>query len=1220
MMGVDDILLSFGISYLAGNVPQIKEWIEKNKGVQEQIDDCYNKALKRWAANRGVREYEQIHKCQHLDELQQALSGKEINSSYYAELIHLWLDEMRKNDTCYNFILEHKMDLQASKLDAGFSTLAQLVKQAAEKTEQKLDALSVNVKQLMADMAEIKAGMSTDSNEKTVEKLKELLSGSVNELIEKLFVKSAYRLIEQMEVLFAAEIKKDDALASLVFLLKGIACSFVEGRECYELYHKAYLLNPNDHSIKEKEVAVLLHRGDRAGAIALANTLKEGSILKQAVQIAFSDNSEQQYAQLDENKKKNYSLRYTICSFLVSKNKNTDVAFLFNDDKVEIDDTLHYSNLLSWLYVVSFYNYKTGGYLFVSSDFQVPSVFQNAFNVGNKLYKLLAKTEIADQFLMLKAQCCYWGYVVDKHPSRLRLIQEVDSNKLKGEHRLMFIMMQASMHAIVGEYDEAVSQLATYKGVLNGDFVSMALLIAYHSNTVRYIEWLIGLVKEKGFKMDSLPARQLASCIHTESAQTIGGLIDDSIFNDQNDAVVLAQLCNYYGGLEVDVDALKNVASVLSDDLLPYAALVLANRDEEKLALELLKPKVDLQKNNTMLRVYIEVLSKIPEENPNLYHILVDKRKSGAECDDAMLFSEFTLDVKVSDFQNAFEAISLLYERHPEDENIFVNYLWLLGRHHPEELEKLKDKVLKYDFSNPQNVINVYVDYADNEYIEFAAEFLYVHTRMSDDWLLKDTFMKEGIMGKLHPIVQQKYDKVEKDHFVLCLLPDDSRKFYMAKTGNPVGELLLGRKENDEVECEIAGEQTKLTIIHIMNKYGKLSCDITKEIMDGDNPNARPFKIDVAKPLESLEACIEKFSPGSSNYYKDKLEEQRKYEEGELGLVSMISQNEILEGYYGKLLSFSRTYVIPWQQCHLLYLRGRNMEETRCVLDMSAVVMLFEFQLLSGYSFQDRFMVTTSLYEYLVACSKNIIRLTSSSICDAFRNPSLKRYDKYIDLDLQQRIPALVKWIEDSCEIVVPDITLAMTERNLGNEQGRIITDTLSLLLAGNRILVSEDRALVKMMNYTAPIVTTETYIRLRTPVRVKLQYSEFLMDCNYMGIEITADKIVSEYVKMESGADNKFTYVIQNAAYNPYLTTEEVKGCVEIARVAKNKQQANIMITNMMVSMIKSLDVKVKSSVVSKTLAYLSFNYPNFADVKQCLRDAAKICNVIMLPPTFLD
>lgn len=451
------------------------------------------------------------------------------------------------------------------------------------------------------------------------------------------------------------------------------------------------------------------------------------------------------------------------------------------------------------------------------------------------------------------------------------------------------------------------------------------------------------------------------------------------------------------------------------------------------------------------------------------------------------------------------------------------------------------------------------------------------------------------------------------------MLHDDSRKIYLAKKGNPVGELLLGKKENDEIECEIAGEKTKLTVVHIMNKYGKLSCEITKEIMDGNNPNARPFKMDTTKPLESIEAFIEKLSPGSSNYYKDKLEEQRRFEEGEIGLVNMVNPNEILEDYYGKLLSVSKTYIIPWQQCHLLYLKGRNLAETRYVLDMSAVIMLFEYQLLSGYFYSERFIVSTSLYEYLVTCSKNTVRLTSSSICKAFKNPSMKRYNKYIDLDLQQRIPALVKWIEGCCEIVVPDQTLAMTERNTSNDLSRIMTDTLSLVVGENKLLISDDRVLAPMMNFMLPMITTETYMKVFANEEEYEHYREFLMDCNYMGIEIKKDRIVSEYVKMESGGNNKFTYIVQNAAHNPYLTTEEIRGCVEIARVAKNKQQANIMITNMMISMIKSYDGQVKNTIVSKTLAFLSFHYPNFASVKQCLLDAAKICNVIILPPTFL-
>lgn len=1213
MMGIDDIVLSFGISYLAGNVPQIKDWIEKKKSVKEQMDACYDKALNRWSVNSGVREYEQKHKCRHLDELQQTLSGGEVDSPFYAELIQLWLDEMRKNEVCYHFILEHKIDLHTYKLDANFSALAEQIKQIAEQTNQKIDNMSVNIEKLMADVADLKANAS----ERTVEKLKELVSVSVNGLINNLYIASAKRLIEQIETLFADEIKKDNALAVQIYLAKGTVCSFEEKGEDYDLYHKAYLLNSHDKKCIEKEVAVILKRGDNAAAVALADTLPDESVLKQAMQVAFANSPKQAYLQLDDNKKSNYVLRYVIFSLLFGK--NTDVAFLFDDDKIEIEETLNYRNLLSWIYVITYYDRKTGNYFILSPNYQAPSLFYDASHAASKFDALLAKTEIAEFYPMLKAQCSYWGYIIDRHPSRINIIQEVDANLLEDEQKPMLVIMQASMHAIAGEYDEAVSHVAAYNGELSNDLANVVLLISYHSQSIKYLEWLLGMMKERGFKMNSLLAKSLALNIYGNTAKALGDMLSNSLFLNVSDAIVSVQLCNYYGGKDVDVDALKSASSSVSDEMLPYAALVLANRAEEKLALELLKPKVDLHKNDVMQRVYIDVLSKIPEESPNLYHILVDRRKSGMLCDDAMLISEFTLDVKVSDFQNAFESICLLYERHPEDETFFVNYLWLLGRHHPEELEKLKDKVLKYKFSNPQNVINVYVDYADNDYIEFAAEFLYSHTRMSDDWLLKNTFMNEGIMGKLHPIVQQRYDKVEEDQFVLCSLPDDSRKIYLAKTGNPIGELLLGKTENEEIECEIAGEQTKLTIIHIMNKYGKLSCDINKEIMDGDNPNVRPFKIDVAKPLESIEACVEKLSPGSSNYYKDKLEEQRKYEEGEWGLVNMVNPNEILEGYYGKLLSASKTYVIPWQQCHLLYLRGRKIAETRYVLDMPAVIMLFEYQLLSGCSYSEKFIVSTSLYEYLVTCSKNTVRLNSSSIVEAFKNPSMKRYDKYINLDLQQRIPALVKWIEDCCEIVVPDQTLAMTDRNTSNNLSRITTDTLSLVIGENKVLITDDRVLAPMMNYMLPMITTETYIKVFAGTGTYDRYRDFLMDCNYMGIEIKVDRIVSEYVKMESASNNIFTYIVQNAAHNPYLTMDEVRGCVEIARVAKNKQLANMMITNMMVSMIKSYDGEVKNSIVSKILAYLSFNYRNFASVKQCLLDAAKICNVIILPPTFL-
>ena len=123
-----------------------------------------------------------------------------------------------------------------------------------------------------------------------------------------------------------------------------------------------------------------------------------------------------------------------------------------------------------------------------------------------------------------------------------------------------------------------------------------------------------------------------------------------------------------------------------------------------------------------------------------------------------------------------------------------------------------------------------------------------------------------------------------------------------------------------------------MKLIHILNKYGKLSLDITKEIMTGDNPNARPFKVDMKKPVESLNACMEKFNPGTSHYMQDKMDEQSKYEKGEIGLVNIVGRENILADYYSRLVGSSQVYVMPSQQCELLFMRGRTLEGTRYVL------------------------------------------------------------------------------------------------------------------------------------------------------------------------------------------------------------------------------------------------------------------------------------------------
>ncbi len=54
------IFANFAISYAANNVPTLRELIDRKKGLNDRIDECFKKALKRWSVNRGVRDIPKI--------------------------------------------------------------------------------------------------------------------------------------------------------------------------------------------------------------------------------------------------------------------------------------------------------------------------------------------------------------------------------------------------------------------------------------------------------------------------------------------------------------------------------------------------------------------------------------------------------------------------------------------------------------------------------------------------------------------------------------------------------------------------------------------------------------------------------------------------------------------------------------------------------------------------------------------------------------------------------------------------------------------------------------------------------------------------------------------------------------------------------------------------------------------------------------------------------
>lgn len=75
-----------------------------------------------------------------------------------------------------------------------------------------------------------------------------------------------------------------------------------------------------------------------------------------------------------------------------------------------------------------------------------------------------------------------------------------------------------------------------------------------------------------------------------------------------------------------------------------------------------------------------------------------------------------------------------------------------------------------------------------------------------------------------------------------------------------------------------------------------------RESMDGSNPGLVPFEIDMEHPLESLESFIRKMSKDTQTPEERRKVAYAKYEQGEIGLLQLVDDNNMLSSYYKYLL------------------------------------------------------------------------------------------------------------------------------------------------------------------------------------------------------------------------------------------------------------------------------------------------------------------------------
>lgn len=1213
-MGVDDMAISLAISYIAGNIPQLKKWFEGNPSLQKEMDKCYDRALKQWAVNSGVRDIEKCRETLHLNELKELLAGGDVEDKGHLELVKLWIQEMRGNDICYNFIIEHKSDLMTLKLEGGFAKIAQMLQEGVAELRSFRQEHNEQMHQVMAALQRIESAQGSISEEELVAKVQQLIDGVVSEMIESLRLESAMELVGAIERAFSVIIEKNNELHVSFLKAKADSLSLSNAKAANESYHLAYVLKPEDEQLKAIEMT-LLQKTDLATAFKLASQLPENNIKRRALEVAYSDNPEESYKQLPEAVKNNYTLRY----FLLAQfgEKGIDTPFLFEDESLKEESSLTFHNMFAWLYIMTWHTVKMRGELRLSSLQPVQPEMYAAFDMSKKLMYHLQKTEVRRVFAMAEAHHCYWGYVIDGNPDWIGNIHQIERSMEK-EQVALLNMMEVSMLVIAKRFNEAFQMVATMRDDITPEIADFIILMGFHSNDMKLIGWVIELVKEKPYKLSSSAALHIAFCISPSTASELLKMLDEGVFENENDGIVLREMCHSNDGRDVDVEKLKAHLDGLTDDMTAYAAQVLSKAGEAQMAFDLLQPKVAGGNSGLRQRIFIDIMYALPEKHPELYSMLVENRKKGNPCDDELLSLEYSLDTRVGDYENAFEAVSILYGRRPQEEPVLVNYLRMLGRFDAKALESKREEVMNFRFSQLSNVEQVYQIYMENKYVDIAAELLYRFVNGSTDIEARTFYYFEAITGGLSSIVNQHYPIAKEGLFAVCDRGDGERVFFKIEMGSEVGETLMGLKEDDRFAVSEDGIEGEYILMHIVNKFGRLEAEISLEVAKGNNPHFKVMHIDMAKPLESLLEQLAILNPDSVNYHKNKQLAEEKYENGEIGILNFVSDDDLIGDYYSRLFSSSKVYVAPCQVLDGIVFQGGVPEGMRYVLDITGLLALFEFHLKTDYQFQEKFIIPTTTYEFVVATLKNSGRLAMRCYSEALSGGAVVRFKNFIDMDLEIRMNKLLKWIDDNCEKEVSDKFLTLDAKEQKSFAQVLTMNTLTLMLKPNRCLITDDQIIEKSLRLKTRAITTEAFMLRHDGGKDFLEYLKFLTGCNYIGVFLNSEFIYEEYMKMERGQENKFTYITQNAAYNEILVTIIIQAALKIASDAKDKKLAMMTLTNLFAVMIKAIKPEIKSYMVATLMESLPMEYSNSMMVRQCLQDAAKINNVILLPGNY--
>ena len=1186
------MITDFLLSYLAGNIPLLKDIFAKNETFESRLEDCYQRALKSWTVNGSIRSNSPSSFAS-INALKDYLSEKpDIRDKGLSQLLGLWTEELRNDSICYNFILENKTDLVISNLDSYYSSLKSLL-------DGKLDYSISLMEKLNRDVEDLKANKGSDYWERIEAFVRKTVTETVEPLISQLRVRSAITILRTLESSF--DVKADNRnLIALLSYHKGRAYMYVDRKLSITAFHEAYLSCPDNQKYVVEEAKLLCEQKKLEDAYELCRSMSD-DVFAAALTVARSENiAGDAFSTVAHQADKPVFLQ-TIAEILAVTGGEF-VDGLFRVDYIEIPQNLTYDNLPKWIYAIGCYRSLLGRTIPLNRE-GINNIedYRKASDISDHFVHYLNGTDLAGSFNMVRLLSSYWGYIVEGDSARIEEYQSVPKDGL-GEQKNIFTIMESALLQMDGRTPEAFALLSGLKEEADELLINFCILLGFNSNEAGYITWGLNLAADSGITLDTNTSNSLCIAINSSNALVIQQVLERTSFENDSVAILVSELCGFFIGRTISVESLKNSYNTLPESMLPFSAMLLSQGGENDIAFNILRSRVDEKTPDFKFKVFVDVLTKSPEHRPLLYSMLKSNREAGFTEDNQLLLLEFQMATELSDFENAFETISIVYDRQPESEPVFLNYLGTLGKVNPILLEEQKQKVISFRYSSSKAVSFVYNAYAQSGYVDFAAEFLHKYAISLDDDDLKFLFYIQSEMGFIKNVVckEQEYVKVGD-----CLVFEngDGRNALIVSERTPLGKASLGLKKGDTFSIR----ESTYTIMGIFPKLFKLHDDYIREVsLSGGNDHLRMFRINSdGDILQELRNAVNEVNPDSINYEKRKREYLSKYESGQVPLSSLADESYIIGSYYRLLFGKFKMITVPVSAFTPLKPFMYN-SDVRFVLDLPAMIALFEFSNSTGYIPSKRFLVSRHLKDY-VATKKEYYKYNpGGDFYESLNNKHLHHFSDNYQEDVNLRMCALCEWIDNYCEAVVDDKSLVISKHK-DSESALLFSHTMSLILESSNVLVSDEWFYLKNLGGKIRQVSTEFFIS--EIERKHEQYVQMMMDSNVIGATMTDEQISDEILKSERGKESRLQYVFQSVSKNPDLFVPSINSGLTITRAEILTNSLRLTLTNLFTMCFHTRTVDYfKDEEWRRIIKFLNQPYENCRVVRECLLAAKRI------------